>query len=120
MPTPKHKPQHPAPRNGRLKLPPRRRPPANLSLRHRHRNTHTSPRNQRVRVSGAETAGTAAEVRKGIVDVDGVVCAGAQGEGLGEGERGVFGGAGGEEGGVEGGCVGAGCGGGFQAAAGGS
>ncbi len=117
--TPKHKPQHSTPPTWRLKLPPRRRPPANLPLRHRHGNTHTPPRRQRVRISGVETARAAAEVRERVVDVDGVVGAGAEGEGLGECEGGGRCGAGGEEGGVEGGGVGDGCGGGFEGAAGG-
>ena len=114
---PKHEPQRPAPHR-RLELPPHRRPPAHLPLRHRHRDAHAPRRRQRVRIRGVESAGAAAEVREGVVDVDGVVRAGAQGEGLGEGEGRGGGGAGGDQGGVEGGGVGGG-GGGFEGAAGG-
>lgn len=88
---PKHKPQRRTPtpaHRRRLKVPPRRRPPAQLPLRHRHWNTHAPPRGQRVRVRGVEAALPATEVRERVVDVDGVVCAGAEGEGLGEGEGG--------------------------------
>lgn len=117
--TRKHEPQHRTPGTGRLEVPPRRRPPAHLPLRHRHRNAHAPLRSQRVRIRGVESAGAAAEVRERVVDVDGVVCAGAEGEGLREGEGGGGRGAGGEQGGVEGGGVGDGCAGRSEGAAGG-
>lgn len=117
--TPKHKAQRRTPPNRCLELPPRRRPPANLPLRHRHRNAHAPPGSQRVWISGGEGARAAAEVRERVVDADGVVRAGAEGEGLRQGKGGGGRGAGGEKGGVEGGGVGGGCAAGFQRAAGG-
>lgn len=72
-----------------------------------------------VGITGNEVAGAAAPICEGVVDVDGVVCAGAKGEGLRDGEGGIGGGTSGEEGGIEGGSVGCGAGGGFEGAAGG-
>ena len=107
QPTPrtrKREAQHLTAPSRRLELPPRRRPPANLALWHRHRHAHAFRAGARVWISGRETAGAAAEVREGVVAADGVVAAGAAGEGRGAGEGGgCGGGAGGEEGGVEGG-----------------
>ena len=107
QPTPrtrKREPQHLTAPRRRLELPPGRRPRANLALWHSHRHAQAFRRGARVRIRSRETAGAAAEVGEGVVDADGVVCAGAEVEGLGEGEGGgCCGGAGGEEGGVEGG-----------------
>lgn len=102
-PAPKHKPQRPVRSRRRLELPPRRRPPAHLPLGHRHRHADALGRCQGVRVRGGERAGAAAEVGEGVVDVDRVVCAGAEGEGLGEGEGGGGRCGHGPQGGVKGG-----------------
>ena len=87
--TPKHKTQGATCSNRRLKLPRCRRPPACLPLRDRHRYIHAPLRSQSVGITGNEIAGAAAPVCEGIIDVDGVVCAGAEGEGLGDGEGGI-------------------------------
>ena len=118
QPTPrtrKRESQHLTTASRRLELPSRRRPRANLALWHRHRHAQALRRGARVWVRGRETAGAATEVGECVVDADGVVCARAESEGLGEGEGGgCCGGAGGEEGGVEGGRGGL-----FEGAAGG-
>lgn len=117
--TSKHKTQRATCSKRCLKLPRCRRPAANLPLGHRHRYIHAPLRKQSVGITGNEVAGAAAPICEGVVDVDGVVCAGAKGEGLGDGEGGIGGGTSGEEGGIEGGSVGCGAGGGFEGAAGG-
>ena len=74
----KRKLQHAASPNRRLKLPPRRRPVAHLPPRHHHRHSDASLRSQSVGISSFEAAGAGAWNRERVVNVDGVICAGAK------------------------------------------
>lgn len=76
--TPKVKLQHAASRGRRLKLPSRGRPVEPIPGVRRHRHSDVSLRSQSVRVSSSEGANAGAWPPERVVNVGGVICAGAK------------------------------------------